>query len=276
MFYVPHWLWKMWEGGVTKQLATGLQDKIIETKTVAEKSAPVTKYMVASWHLHNMFAIRYILCELLTLVVVILNLVFVNWFLGGVFMDYGSRVLEFTNMDPEERTDPMIMLFPRITKCTFMSVGPSGTYQRTDLLCVLAANIINEKIYIFLWFWFIILAIITGINYIYRLLPFFSTSSRFWFLQRRAAHKADMNSLHRIVRRSQIGDFYVLYFLSQNMSSATFGQFVDSLALALDEDDKKPVPEDEETGKPKFPAPGYAQTALAALGLKEKPEETDI
>ncbi len=28
-------------------------------------------------------------------------------------------------------------------------------------MCVLAMNIINEKIYVFLWFWFIILAVLT-------------------------------------------------------------------------------------------------------------------
>jgi len=30
-------------------------------------------------------------------------------------------------------------------------------------MCVLALNIINEKIYVMLWFWLIVLAIITGL-----------------------------------------------------------------------------------------------------------------
>jgi hypothetical protein len=44
-----------------------------------------------------------------------------------------------------------------MTKCTFYKFGGSGTIQRFDSLCVLSMNIVNEKIYIFLWFWFIIL-----------------------------------------------------------------------------------------------------------------------
>ena len=36
--------------------------------------------------------------------------------------------------------------------------------QKFDGLCVLPLNIINEKIYVFLWFWFVILAITTGIQ----------------------------------------------------------------------------------------------------------------
>lgn len=50
----------------------------------------------------------------------------------------------------------------RITKCTFHKYGPSGTIERHDAMCVLALNIINEKIYVMLWFWLIVLAVITG------------------------------------------------------------------------------------------------------------------
>ena len=50
-----------------------------------------------------------------------------------------------------------------MTKCTFHKFGPSGTVQKFDGLCVLPLNIINEKIYVFLWLWFIFLAVVSGI-----------------------------------------------------------------------------------------------------------------
>ena len=58
----------------------------------------------------------------------------------------------------------MTSFFLQVTKCTFHKFGPSGTIQKFDGLCVLPLNIINEKIYVFLWFWFVLLAIITGIQ----------------------------------------------------------------------------------------------------------------
>merc|ERR1711884_112479 len=51
----------------------------------------------------------------------------------------------------------MEYIFPKVAKCTFERFGPSGTIEVFDGLCVLPINIINEKIYIFLWFWFILL-----------------------------------------------------------------------------------------------------------------------
>ena len=34
----------------------------------------------------------------------------------------------------------------QVTKCTFHKYGPSGTVTRHDGLCILALNIINEKV----------------------------------------------------------------------------------------------------------------------------------
>ena len=86
----------------------------------------------------------------------------------GEFTTYGTDVLAMTEWRPEEREDPMARVFPKMTKCTFHKFGPSGTVEKFDGLCVLPLNIINEKIYVFLWFWFIILTVITGMQVIYR------------------------------------------------------------------------------------------------------------
>jgi len=105
-----------------------------------------------------------------------------DFFLGGEFTTYGTDVIAMTQMAPEEREDPMARVFPKMTKCTFHKFGPSGTVEvidslethnrhlfkltflpkKFDGLCVLPLNIINEKIYIFLWFWFIGVSIISG------------------------------------------------------------------------------------------------------------------
>merc|ERR1712037_740799 len=87
----------------------------------------------------------------------------------GTFMTYGSDVFAMTFGDPEGRSDPMNMVFPKVTKCTFHKYGPSGTVTRHDGLCILALNIINEKIYVFLWFWFVGVAIFSALAIVYRM-----------------------------------------------------------------------------------------------------------
>lgn len=49
-------------------------------------------------------------------------------------------------MEQTQRYDPMIYIFPRMTKCTFHKFGPSGTLEKHDAFCLLPLNILNEKV----------------------------------------------------------------------------------------------------------------------------------
>merc|ERR1712071_504621 len=81
--------------------------------------------------------------------------------------------------------DPMSKVFPKVTKCTFHKFGASGTTQVIDGLCVLPLNIVNEKIYVFMWFWLIILAVISGLALVYRAAVILGTQVRFYLLRAR-------------------------------------------------------------------------------------------
>ena len=105
---------------------------------------------------------------MLNFVHVIGQIYIIDSFVGGEFTTYGLDVLNYTEMEHEDRPDPMHVVFPKMAKCTFFKYGPSGTIQKHDGLCVLPVNIINEKIFIFLWFWLVIVSAITGMFLIYR------------------------------------------------------------------------------------------------------------
>lgn len=47
-------------------------------------------------------------------------------FFDGDFIKFGLQVLEYMQEDQEDRIDPMIYIFPRMTKCTFFKYGVSG------------------------------------------------------------------------------------------------------------------------------------------------------
>merc|ERR1712029_495297 len=100
---------------------------------------------------------------------VVFQICLTDKFLGGSFSQYGLEGFSWSDQDPEGRVDPMSRVFPRMTKCKFNKFGGSGTIQNFDALCVLGMNIINEKIYVFLWFWFVLLAIVTALNLVFRM-----------------------------------------------------------------------------------------------------------
>lgn len=49
-----------------------------------------------------------------------------NRFFDGEFMTFGLDVIAHMEADQEDRLDPMIYIFPRMTKCTFYKYGVSG------------------------------------------------------------------------------------------------------------------------------------------------------
>lgn len=115
-----------------------------------------------------MYAIRYWICELLCLVNIIVQMCLMNRFFDGEFWTYGLRLMYMSEKSQEERIDPMVFIFPRVTKCLFHKYGAGGSIQKHDALCILPLNIINEKTYIFIWFWYIILLVLLVVLLIYR------------------------------------------------------------------------------------------------------------
>ena len=99
-------------------------------------------------------------------------------FFNGAFLTFGLEVIAFAERDQEDRLDPMIYIFPRMTKCTFHKFGTSGEVEKHDALCILPLNIVNEKIYIFLWFWLLLLGCLSTLVVAYRLGKLSDSSTR--------------------------------------------------------------------------------------------------
>jgi len=178
--------------------------------------------------MHNSYAFKYFFCDLLNFVNVIGQMYFVNFFLGGVFMTYGPDVLNFINMEDEDREDPMMTVFPRVTKCSFHNYGASGTIQKHDALCVLGLNIINEKIYITLWFWFVLLAITTALYTVY-IVAIVSLPGLRRNLVTRKALKNNKDAANHLVAKANIGDWFMIFLISRNMDSIMYNIFLEEI-----------------------------------------------
>lgn len=68
-----------------------------------------------------------------------------------------------------DSVSPMDIMFPKITKCTFYKYGPSGTIESRDAVCVMTLNIVNEKIYVILWYWLLLLGALSVLAVFWRI-----------------------------------------------------------------------------------------------------------
>ena len=227
LFYVPHWIWKMFEDHRIRHLIEGMVESRLEEKKRRQRQEVVIRYLVDSKGSNEWYAYQYVLCEVLNFANVILNLVLTDKLLGGDFFDLGTRLI---NYDPEDPTsvDPSHYTFPKQTKCTFRYFGTSGSVQVVDSLCILPINIFNEKLYAMLWFWFVLLGLVTGLNLLWRLAMIISPPLRVWVLQTKD-HTHDVGNLSvvtNVVNGISFSDFFFVWLFTKNLNGLVLFDFL--------------------------------------------------
>lgn len=233
MFYIPRYLWKMWENGRMRAIMLGLNSPVPAPGKKDENRQILADYLVENLGNNSFYAFEFFVCEVLNFVNVVGQMYLMDKFLGGEFSTYGTKVLNFSEWDFSVRYDPMIHVFPRLTKCTFHRYGSSGDVQRHDAMCILPINIINEKIYIFLWFWFIALSVFSAVILFYHLVVFISPQARFIVLRSRARlSKADYIDI--VLKNCSCSDWFVLDLLCKNLDPLNFRDLISDLARKLE------------------------------------------
>ncbi|XP_015599421.1 innexin shaking-B isoform X1 [Cephus cinctus] len=232
LFYTPRWLWKGWEGGKIHALMMDLDIGLCSEVEKKQKKKLLLDYLWENLRYHNWWAYRYYLCELLALVNVIGQMFLMNRFFDGAFLTFGIDVLRFLESDQEDRVDPMIYVFPRMTKCTFYKYGVSGEVERHDAVCILPLNVVNEKIYVFLWFWFLLLGVLSFMTIVYRVVIIFSPRMRVYLLRLRF-RLIRREAVETIVLRSKMGDWFLLYMLGENLDTVIYRDVMHELANKL-------------------------------------------
>jgi len=232
-FYLPYHIWKHLGGNLIDKLTSNLKlNLLLDPKRGQAQIETLGEYFATHLGYHRMWYFSFVFCEILCFIMVIFNIFFTNIFLGYSFLSYGPDVSASLTQDPEERTDPLSHVFPTMTKCTFHTWGPSGNIQKFDHVCILYQNIINEKTYYFLWYWFIILAAITGTYLIMRMVSSNMISLRAKYLMDKGMNM-NFNNAELVVDRLHISDWYLLYQVSKFVDPPLYSKLIDVLTEKL-------------------------------------------
>lgn len=184
----------------------------------------IVKYFRMHRGTHAMYALRFFGLEIFNFINCICQIYFIDFFLGGEFASYGMDVLNYTGLEHEDRPDPMAAVFPKVTKCTFHKYGPSGTVEKKDGLCVLPVNIINEKTFIFIWFWLVFVAVCTGLFLVFRLSTFLGKQIRVGLITihgGKSCRRSDVEAILDPADQSyteKLGDWFLLHLICKNLN----------------------------------------------------------
>ncbi|CAK1599315.1 unnamed protein product [Parnassius mnemosyne] len=250
-FYLPHYIWKKKEGGRIKALVDGLQyaglaleaeDMKIGSSTVPSRKSVenqielIRKDIIMRLRITRTWSTWLVSMEIVNLLHLMFQIWMIDVFLNGQFIGLGPSILNYG--DWEQINDPLEMIFPKVTKCLFHKYGPSGSIQQHDALCVMALNIIHEKIYTILWFWFLFLFIASLLAVIWRAISFFLYRRSLKFNQMVFRHvasgKFNPHNVISVVNGCEFADWLFLYYLAKNMKSSVFQELYMRLAEELE------------------------------------------
>lgn len=242
LFYLPRYFWKASENGKVTMLVGNLKDPMLDAGAKETQINEIVKYVRMHRGTHSTYALRFFACELLNFINVIGQIYFIDFFLNGEFGTYGLDVLNYTGLEHEDRPDPMASVFPKVTKCTFHKYGPSGTVEKKDGLCVLPVNIINEKSFIFIWFWLVFVAVATGIFLIFRLSTFLGKQIRVGLITIHGGKSCRRSDVEAILEPAsltwfeKLGDWFLLHLICKNLNVLLVNDLIRQLHKAEEGD----------------------------------------
>lgn len=124
----------------------------------------ISKYccIVCGKRYGNYLVTIYMIIKLLYMTNAIGQLFILNEFLGTNYNAYGLEVMQHL-VEGIEMVDSI--RFPRVTLCDF-KIRKLATVQSYTVQCVLPINLFNEKIFIFIWFWLVFVAVLSSANFL--------------------------------------------------------------------------------------------------------------
>jgi hypothetical protein len=165
----------------------------IENRYTSSKQNPQKFwYFLTFWrhrHLSSFIVLLFTFVKFLFLINSLIQIFLLNSFLGNDYYLFGFEIL---NKFIHGRDWGESKRFPRVTLCDF-HIREIGIIHRYTVQCVLPINLFNEKIFLILWFWILLLAAFNIGDFIVWLLRVIRVGSRSAYVRRKLAMNRALN-----------------------------------------------------------------------------------
>lgn len=243
-FLLPSIIWIICESGFTKQMKNiSRLENDDSTSEIPNTLSSFLGYQSA----RDSYAIAYYSCEFLSLINIVCQIIFTDYYLGGYYLSYGFDVIKYLARSSSPKTDPKALIFPTKTTCSFRSFYLNNSDEspfksvinektkESSIICGLELNVINREIYLLIWFWFAFLLVASFFILFYRLMVLLAYKWRGRFLNF-SESIAPLGYLNYICKDS-IGNFFILS-ICQSFDIIDISTILKELGEELEENSK--------------------------------------
>lgn len=158
------------------------------------------------------------------------NIVLLGVIIPGFWSYYYKAISALLMIDPINLMFYTELVFPRAAKCTYEPYGPSGSIQKFDAFCLLPLNILNQKLFIIVWMWYIIQMVISILNLLYWIIVSCNENIRIYILCQKTMKTVPRKYILYATRQAHLDHFFVLNQIAKNTNPETFVELISNLA----------------------------------------------
>lgn len=231
-FYIPHYLWKNWENGIVSTICKQLHENRFAPNEYIESNYHMIEYLQNCFTFSNLLVYKYYLCHVIMFINLIVQITVLNAIFNNQFVTYGIDAFYYSFIDSDiyglrdmhgksttELNSPMDFVFPKITKCSMEVLSEAGNrLDQYSFMCVLPLNIVHDKFFLVLWFWFLILTVLTVAQLIFDTLCITIPMLRKRLFKRRFGPYLSDCSQHS----SNLSEWFLLYLIGSNSDQFAF------------------------------------------------------
>lgn len=234
-FYLPHYLWKAWEGGVISSVCKQIHEHRFKPWGTDDASMGLIYYIRNHLGKKAFLAYKYYFCQVLLLVNLVAQILVLDNLFNDKFISYGFDAFEyFTGKDlygfrgyrtddtAIELNNPMDHIFPKLTSCVIEVQSDQGSATNSHpFLCVLTLNVFNDKFYLVLWAWFLILMVLTLVQIIFDLIYLSIPAVQRYLFRRKFGHHLSSSK--------RLPEIFLLDLIGCNSDRCSFTFLVENL-----------------------------------------------
>jgi hypothetical protein len=241
-FYFPHYLWKLWENGIIASICKRLHEHRFSPNEYFDNNYDIICYIRNVLKFNKSLVYKYYFCHVLCLLNLLIQIVALNIIFNYQFVTYGYVVIRYMlnketygllpaspnqikELQLNNLNNPMDLIFPKVTEC-YIEVASQAGLETANFrpLCILPLNILHDKFFLLLWFWFVILLVLTAIqiinDFMFTMLPIFR---RYLFTKRFGSSLFDVTSDDLYTRSpASLQELFLLNIVGHNTDKFCF------------------------------------------------------
>jgi hypothetical protein len=228
--FIPRALWHIYEKGTMYKLLNKTSNPVLPDDWDKQRKHLVAYIKDVKLKFHRDYALKYLFCEFLTIIVILLNMLLLNVVIKNFFSVYQPAVLSILVGNYTQFNRHSALLFPIKAKCHFDVYGVSGSIQHLDSLCILPQNVITDKIFVIIYVWFILILLCAILHFIYLIVIYSFNKLRIFQVGRMLECEVTLRKCKEISKNGDLGLWFTLRLFRHNLSPICFQNLCNDLA----------------------------------------------